>query len=42
MYRLTGIKGKYDKNCNKYQPPKAFRNWGEVIKQSGKQFPVDF
>ena len=41
MYRLTGIKGQYDKNCNKYQPPKDFHNWGEVIKQSGKQFPVD-
>jgi len=42
MYRLTGVKGKYDKNSNKYQPPEEFDNWGDVIKQSGKQFPVDF
>lgn len=35
MMVLTGVEGTYDPTCGKYQPPKPFRNWGEVVKQYG-------
>lgn len=35
MTVLTGVEGTYDPACGKYQPPKSFRNWGEVTKQNG-------
>ncbi|MCZ2342882.1 MAG: hypothetical protein LC104_13995 [Bacteroidales bacterium] len=35
MAVLTGVAGVYDPSCGKYQPPKAFHNWKEVVQQNG-------
>jgi hypothetical protein len=31
MAALTGVEGAYDPACGKYQPPKPYRNWMEVV-----------
>lgn len=31
MYKLTGIKGLYDKTRHSYQPPTRFRKWEQVV-----------
>jgi hypothetical protein len=31
MFRITGIRGRYDQQRNMYLPPEGYRTWGEVV-----------
>jgi hypothetical protein len=33
MSVLTGVEGTYNPGCGKYQPPKSYRNWKEVVEK---------
>jgi hypothetical protein len=35
MSVLTGVEGTYDAAGGKYQPPRPYRHWGEVVRQRG-------
>ena len=37
MMTLTGIEGKYNLSTNTYDPPAAYRTWGDLLKQERVQ-----
>jgi hypothetical protein len=40
MAVITGIEGTYNKTTNQYDPPKGYRNWGDVVKRKKLQLSV--
>lgn len=34
MFKITGIKGEYDKTSNCYLPPKPYLNWSDVVQKN--------
>lgn len=35
MFKLTGVRGKYDANQSSYNPPAPYNNWAEVVQENG-------
>jgi len=40
MAGMTGVEGVYNTRNTQYEPPAEYRNWGQVIQQTGIQLQV--
>jgi hypothetical protein len=40
MAVVTGVEGTYNKTIHQYDPPKGYRNWGEVVRKKQIQLSV--